>query len=124
MSAHVADEIGVNTPVHEAPPPVTARESVVIAPADDGLQSHIRQRLKRGEVRTRDRRTRLLIDLDSEIGRDVFGPWSAVVIDDHVVAEHCLDRLSARHRPGAAREGGVRKELTDRAKSPSSTSSA
>lgn len=37
MAAHVADEIGQDVPLHEAPLRVAACEAVVIAAADDRL---------------------------------------------------------------------------------------
>jgi hypothetical protein len=56
MAAHVADEIGSDAPLYEAPLPVAALEAVVVSTADDGLQSQVGQRLQRGEVGTRERR--------------------------------------------------------------------
>ena len=113
MAAHVADQIGSDVPLYEAPLPVAALEAIVVPTADDGLQSQIGHRLQRGEVGTRDRRARLLVDLDRDIGGDVLGAWRAVVIDDEHVLEHLLDRVSATHRPGAAREGGVCEQGAD-----------
>jgi len=69
--------------------------------------------LQRGEVGTRDRRARLFVDLDGNIGDDVLGPWRAVVVDDQAVPEHLLDGVSAAHRTGDARKGGVREQVAD-----------
>jgi hypothetical protein len=35
MAAHVADEVGSDAPLHEAPLPFAALEAVVVATADD-----------------------------------------------------------------------------------------
>jgi hypothetical protein len=64
MAAHVADEVCSDPPLHEAPLPVPALEAVLVAAADDGLQSQVGQGLQRGEVRTRDRRAGLFVNLD------------------------------------------------------------
>jgi hypothetical protein len=37
MAAHVADEIGSNAPLHEAPLSVAALKAIVVPTADDGL---------------------------------------------------------------------------------------
>src|SRR3954471_24947699 len=106
MTAHIADEIGSDGPLHAAPVPVAALESVLVATANDRLQSRSGQRLENGEVRPRDRRARLFVDLARDIGRDMLGPRRAVVVDDQAVPEHLLDRVSAADRPGGARKGG------------------
>ena len=38
MAAQIANEIRLNAPLHKAPLPVTALETVVVPTADDGLQ--------------------------------------------------------------------------------------
>jgi len=43
----------------------------------------------------------------------VLGPWRAVVIDHHVVAEHLLDGIAAADRSGAARKRGVSQQQAD-----------
>jgi hypothetical protein len=53
MTAQIADEIGSDAPLHEAPLPVAAFEAVLVATADDRLQSHARQALDGGSARTR-----------------------------------------------------------------------
>jgi hypothetical protein len=77
MAGHVADEIGFDVPLDEAPFPVAALEAVAVPPADYRLQSEVGQRLQRREVRTRDRRARLFVDLDGDIRRDVLGAGCA-----------------------------------------------
>jgi len=37
MAAHVADEIGPDAPIREAPLSLTALEAIVVATTDDGL---------------------------------------------------------------------------------------
>jgi hypothetical protein len=51
MAAHVADQIGSDAPLHEAPLPVATREAVLVPTAYDRLQNQVGQRLQRGEVR-------------------------------------------------------------------------
>ena len=63
--------------------------------------------LQHGEVRARDRRAGILIDLDRDIGRHVFCAWRAVVVDDHHVTEHFRDGGLAADRAAAASEGGL-----------------
>jgi hypothetical protein len=43
----------------------------------------------------------------------VLGSRRAIVVDDHVVAKHPLDRVPAAHRTGAAGEGGIREQDAD-----------
>ncbi len=52
MVVHLADEIGPDPPIREAPLSLTALEAVVVATTDDGLQSQVGQRLQHCEVRT------------------------------------------------------------------------
>jgi len=42
MAAHVSEEICADMPLHKAPLPVAALETVVVPTAHDGLQSQIR----------------------------------------------------------------------------------
>ena len=68
MAAHVAYEVGSDTPLHEAPFSFAPLEAVVVPTADDWLQSQAGQRLQRGEVRTRHRSAGFLVNLNGEIG--------------------------------------------------------
>jgi len=68
MAAHVAHEVGSDAPLYETPLSVAPLEAVVVPTTDDGLQSQVRQRLQRGEVRTRHRCAGLFVDLNGEIG--------------------------------------------------------
>jgi hypothetical protein len=92
---------------------VASFEAIVVAAADDGLQQQVRDRLKCGEVGTRGRGAGPFVDFDDEVGGDVLGPRRAVVVDDHVFAEHRLDRVAAVDRLDAAGECGVRKQPPD-----------
>ena len=68
MAAHVAHEVGSDAPLYETPLSVAPLEAVVVPTTDDGLQSQVRQRLQRGEVRTRHRSAGFLVNLNGEIG--------------------------------------------------------
>jgi hypothetical protein len=67
MVAYVADEVGSDTPLYEAPVSVVPLEAVVVPTTDDGLERQVRQRLQRGEVRTGHRCSGVFVDLDGEI---------------------------------------------------------
>jgi hypothetical protein len=124
MATHVADEIGSDAPLDEAPPPVAALEAVVVSTADDGLQSQVGHRLQRGEVRTRDRRARLFVDLDGDIGGDVLGPWRAVVVD--IRLSRSIVSMASRPLtdPALPVKVASASRMPTPAKSPSSASSA
>jgi hypothetical protein len=124
MAAHVAYEIGSDAPLHEAPLPVAALEAVLVATANDGLQSQVGQRLKRSEVRTRDRCARLFVDLDGDIGGDVLGPWRAVVVD--IRLSRSIVSMASRPLtdPALPVKVASASRMPTPAKSPSSASSA
>ena len=113
MAAHVAYEVGSDPPLHEAPLSFAALEAVVIPTADDRVQRQVRQRLQRGEVRTRHRCASFFVDLNGEIGRDVLRPGRTVVIDDDDVMEHLLDGIAAAHHSGTAGKRGVSQQPAD-----------
>jgi hypothetical protein len=77
MAAQVADEINADAPFREAPLPIAAVEAVPVPAADDGLQGQAGQSLQHGEVGTRGRRARLLVDVDDDVRCDMLGPRRA-----------------------------------------------
>jgi hypothetical protein len=107
MAAHVADEVGSDAPLYEMPLSVGSLEAVVVLTSDDGLERQTGRRLECGEVCAGHRRAGRFVDLDGEIGREVLGPGSAVVVDDDVVPvglgrDQALDRPVARFLIGGA----------------------
>lgn len=50
MAPDIADEVDADLPLHEAPLPSTALETVVVPATGDGLQRQIGQRLQHGDV--------------------------------------------------------------------------
>ncbi len=113
MAAHVAYEVGSDAPLGEAPLSIAPLEAVVVPTADDGLQGQVRQRLQRGEVRTRQRCAGLFVDLNGEIGGYVLRPGRTVVIDDDDVPEHSLNGVTAAHRSGTANKRRVSEQSAD-----------
>jgi hypothetical protein len=107
MTADVPGEVDADLPVGAAPLPGGPHEAVAVAACRDGLQWQTGQGLQHGEVRARDRRAGVLIDLDRDIGGHVLRAWRAVVVDDHHVVEHFLDGGLATDRAAAASEGGL-----------------
>jgi hypothetical protein len=112
-AAHVADEIGQDVPLHEAPLPGAACEAVVIAAADDCCRAMSGSACSAVKY---ERETAVPASSLTSIARFVVRCLVRGVpssLDDHVVAEHLLDGLSASHRPGTAHKGGVREQHPD-----------
>src|SRR6185369_3215540 len=79
----ITDEVHVDEAVGEAPAPVVARERVVVATGDDGLQRNGRRLLEYGEVRACRRGAAGGVDLDDDVRGDVLRARRPVVVELH-----------------------------------------
>src|SRR5437660_6690864 len=106
MTAQVADEVGDDLTVGEAPAAVDALEAIVVAPGDDRLEREVGAGLQHGEIRTRRRGRTVTADLDRDVADHMLRARSAVVEDHAVVAPPHLFRSPQRSTaPGGAPRG-------------------
>jgi len=108
MVAHIADEVGENAALREAPPSVEALVAIVVAAARDRLEQEIGQRLQHREVGPRDRRACRFIDVDEDVRDQVPGTRRAVGVGRQRGVGELLYRVPAADaRAAIEREGGV-----------------
>src|SRR5262249_42382436 len=85
VTAQVAEQVGKDQAVGEAPNASDAREGVVVAAGDDRLEGEVGTGLEHGEVRGRGRGGAGGVDGDGPGRDDVLRRGDAVVEDDAVV---------------------------------------
>src|SRR5690349_23686758 len=106
MTAQVADEVGDDLTVGEAPAAVDTLEAVVISPGDDRLEWQVGPGLQHGEVRTRRRHRTVTADLDRHVADHVLRARTPVVEDHAVVAPpHLFGSPQRSTAPGRAPRG-------------------
>lgn len=113
VAADVTHQMDADLTLGEPPLLVTTRETVTVAPCGHGLRGKIGQRLEHRDVRTRGRGSRLVVDIDSDVGRDVVGSGSSRRADTcrspkHWQVKHPAFTRRSHDRPPAGAGGACR----------------